>query len=159
MEGWQQRSHISKCDLCWGNQKEPCGDNPLAGEDGNEDQQWVADPKPSLPDYCPSCNNTARTSSESLLSVPLIFQQFNLLIQQWASQDFRDVTEEMVQEMHADRRAARAQYNLDTLQGPWNNAEGNLRAALQAYQEKWESIIMLAKQDRHQQAAYNAYFR
>lgn len=153
LEGWQQRNRIEKCVLCWGNQKEPCGKNPDT-RDGNEDQTWVAEPARGLPDFCPSCNSTYRTSQETLLSVPMVLQQFENLISEWAVRDWRDVTESDWRAMHHDKDLTRVQYFKDTRQGPWNHAEGNLRGALSAFQQKWESIIMLAKQDRQQQMLY-----
>lgn len=150
LEGWQQHSTIDKCSLCWGNNKSACGSDPY-NRDGNENQQWVANVQTHLPNFCPSCSDNRRTSGETLLSVPMMLEQFRLLRIGWSDDNPLDISNADISSMCLDGLNADTQYTQDTRGGPWNLAEGNLRWNLRQYQRKWESYIQVKKRYRYEQ--------
>lgn len=105
----------------------------------------------SLPNFCPSCADNRRTSGETLLSVPMVLEEFSSLRRVWVNENRLDISNGAEQAMRDDGVAARHKYARDTLGGPWNNAEWYLRENLELFRGKWESYIRKKKEARYEQ--------
>lgn len=81
----------------------------------------------------------------------MMVEEFTRLRRVWRDDNPLDVTVEEVRSMRADGAAAWEQYTRDTLGGPWNSAEWNLREALRQFQERWASYIEMKKRRRYEQ--------
>lgn len=149
LQGWQQRSRIIRCGVSWGLQQHECGSDPnnvLA----NERVQWVAEPQDGLRNYCPSCAGDGQANGVTRLSVPSMHSEFERLIRAWRNENPRDISSADVQRMRADGTTARAQYDRDTLGGPYNYAEWNFHEYLRQFRVKWERHIYEKRYQRYQ---------